>query len=114
MSAGQQRRARGSVVAPTLEWGDLGNVCRELEAIYGATVKVELFTDGANYAGTLFVRVTATVPQMDGPGIPLRAEKYSRWPTHQAKTMEGLVLNLLHRLDHELSKKCYKQQELPF
>lgn len=114
MGSGEQHQPRGRQVGSDLQWGDIGNYIRGLEKVYEATVKVEIFTDGANYAGTVFVRVTASVPQLDGAGVPLRAEKYSRWPTHQAKTMEGLVLNLLIRLDQHLAKKVLKQQELPF
>lgn len=94
------------------DWTDVAGIIREMEKVHSATVKVEVFTDGTNYVGTLYIRAYAVLPVLDSPGKTVRAEKFSRWPSHQHATMEGLIFKLLHLLDYSLSEKVYKQATL--
>jgi hypothetical protein len=96
------------------DWADVSSYIRVIEDTHKATLTVSLFTDGRNYAGTLFVRIRASVPTLTGPGMPYHTEMYARWPDTRHKTMEGLILALLYQVDHKIGSEAYQQRELPF
>jgi hypothetical protein len=112
MSSQRNRRADLPNEGPS--YADVASYLRCIEDAHKATVEVHLFTDGRNYAGTLFVRVRASVPRLAGEALPYKAELYARWPDHRHRTMEGLLLALLYQLDHKVGSEAYLQRELPF
>lgn len=96
------------------DWTDVGTYIREIEKAHGATLTIELFTDGRNYVGTMFVRVRVSVPRLVGEGVTYRTEVYSKFPLPGHKTLSGLCLALLYQMDHRIGSELYTQRELPF
>jgi hypothetical protein len=95
------------------DWMDIATTIRAIESTHSATLVLNVKADGALYAGSVSVEVVATLPVMVGPGQPLRLSMYSVWPSRRAKTLEGLVYQLLLKIDHRIGEEVYKQAPLP-
>lgn len=107
---GKAKRGDTPMVGP--DWTDVGTMLRAVESTHSATLELKLKADGAIYSGSVAVELKATLPRLVAPGRPLSYTLYSAFPTHRAKTMEGLILFLIYQMDHKLGNEAYKQAEM--
>ena len=103
----------GSTATHGPDWTDIATTIRAIENTHSATLVLQLKADGSLFAGSVSVEVVATTPRLTGPGLPQRLSLWSVWPSRKAKTMEGLIYQMLLRMDHRLSNEVYKQATLP-
>lgn len=87
---------------------------RVIEKEWDATVVVQIVADGAHFAGTCSVRVTASVPVLAGPGRCHKVEETGTFPSGDHRFVGSLVYFLLHRVDATIGTKLHVQQALPF
>lgn len=101
---------------PRNEWNgpdgiDIATMIREMQALHvGSTVKVEIMSDGAMYAGSSRIRAYAMSPQLVGPGQCWKGEVLAVWPNNQSRTLEGAIFKLLHELDAKMGRELWKQE----
>lgn len=95
------------------DWTDIATTLRAVESTHSATLVLQIKADGALYSGSVSVEVVATTPQLIGPGQPRRFSLYSVWPSVKSKTLEGLVYQMLLKMDHKLGDEAYTQAQLP-
>jgi hypothetical protein len=95
------------------DWTDIATTLRAIESTHSATLRLNVWADGSLYGGSVAVEIVATTPTLIGPALPLRLSLHSVWPSRRAKTFEGLVYQMLLRMDHRLSSEVYKQEPLP-
>lgn len=69
--------------------------------------------DGAGCPGGVAVVLEAGRPILIGKARPYTLSLYSLWPSLKAKTFEGLIYQMLLRIDYRLSNDSYEQAPLP-
>jgi len=104
---------QGSTATLGPDWTDIGTTLRAIESTHSATLVLQVKADGSLYSGSVVVELLATSPRLIGAGLPLRLSLYSVWPSARAKTIEGLIYQMLLRMDHRLGSETYKQEPLP-
>lgn len=87
---------------------------RLIESTWDATCVIRIVADGAHFAGTCSVTVTASVPVLAGPGRCHKLEEAGTFPSGDHTTVGSLVYFLLHRLDAQVGSELHVQQALPF
>lgn len=103
----------GSTATLGPDWMDIATTLRAIESTHSATLVLNVRADGSLFSGSVAVEVVATTPRLIGPGLPLRLSLYSVWPSVRSKTFEGLVYQMLLRMDSRLSNESYEQAPLP-
>lgn len=101
---------------PRNEWNgpdgiDIGTMIREMQKLHeGSTVKVEITSDGALYAGSVRIRAMAVAPKLVAAGECWKGEKMAIWPNNQSRTLEGSIYRVLHELDALMGKEIWHQE----
>ena len=90
---------------------DIAQMIRAMQEHHeGSTVKVEVMSDGAMYAGSLRIVARSTAPQLVKPGECWKGEKVAVWPNNQSRTLEGAIFKLLHELDALMATELWRQE----
>jgi hypothetical protein len=94
------------------DWIGVSSMTKAIEALHSCTVEWIVRTTGRTDGFSLHIHMTATFHRLPGSSIPAEVTVSGGWPHSSARTLAGLVYNLLWQLDYAI-QLAYEQMVLP-
>lgn len=95
------------------DWIDIAGYVQEVEKTHQCTITLAVSRLGSRRVPTLLVDALATWPDLGSEGSVAGVGAGGRFPCGAHATFEGLIYDLLVRLDWQLSKERWYQPKLP-
>jgi hypothetical protein len=90
---------------------DVAMMVSALESLHTCRVEAVATTAGVGHNGGLHIAVNARFDVLPGSDLPKVVSVSADWPSRKARTLLGLIYNLLWQLDYGI-QQAYEQMPL--
>jgi hypothetical protein len=94
-----------------IEWTDVMAMAGAIESLHDCRINVVFTTRGQGHNGNMHIVVNAAFAVLPGSDLPKAVSVQSDWPSSKAKSVMGLVYNLMWQLDYAI-QQAYEQMPM--